>query len=149
MEGLPLQLSSTCVQSLCVWWLEETRSKMPGVPFLFQPHDFISQGRQDIHKPTGKDQTSTLDHPTKTHRRMHTDGTRRAQLKSRTLFSEGSLMSVIRLLLLTPLIALYRNTLWAGGNTVWQHPHPHPHNDGATFSSRRHGQIVRDTLEPS
>lgn len=38
---------------------------MPGVPFLLQPHDFISQGRQDIHKLTGKDQTGTLDHPTK------------------------------------------------------------------------------------
>lgn len=57
---------------------------MPGVPFLFQPQDFISQGRQDIHKPTGKDQTSTLDRPhgnTQTHA-YKGDETSAAKLKN-------------------------------------------------------------------
>lgn len=115
---------------------------MPGVPFLFQPHDFLSQGRRDIHKPTGKDQTSTLDHPTKTHRRrgeeMATTRVKNSPARDSSVRPPWCLSYT-----LFSFLPLFHSTeiLHAGGNTVWQHPHPH--------SSRRRGQIVRDTLEPS
>lgn len=115
---------------------------------MLQPHDFISRGRQDIHKPTGKDQTGILDHPTKNTPAHACSGDETSATETEGPSSSARppwCLSHTFSSSLSPLYLPLQKYQAQGGEILCDNTHTHR----TTHSSRRRGQIVRDTPEPS